>query len=154
MLKSIIAPLGGDWDCVQPLWKPVKDSIDNKKPTLKSAEIKKKIGKILDGVDADNFPEDKAKKIKSLFNETTSWGIAKKQGLSWVPFGQPRKTAKLLLAKLEEIGLWVVPTGAVESFCPTVGGHGPSFVAPVLEKDLVNDSELAEARNFVTKLLQ
>lgn len=153
LLQKLVNHQGGDWQEIESLWKTVKDAIDNKKPNLKSANVKKAIAKILDEITDDVFPDEKAKKIRALFKQTTSWGIAKQQGIHWVPFGQPRITAKKLLESLKSLGIFVVPDGEMESFCPTAGGHGPSFVANVLEKDLANDPELDEARKFVSTLL-
>jgi hypothetical protein len=44
--------------------------------------------------------------------------------------------------------------GELEGFCRSIdGGHGPGFVEKVLEeRNLESDSELEDARRFITKL--
>ena len=50
--------------------------------------------------------------------------------------------------------MWIVPAGELEGFCRSIeAGHGPAFVAKVLEeRDLESDMELADARQFVAKI--
>ena len=44
----------------------------------------------------------------------------------------------------------MVEVGELESFCKSVGNHGPRRVNDVLIKDLANEPELNIARQFVT----
>ena len=48
----------------------------------------------------------------------------------------------------------IVPVGELEGFCRSIQAkHGPAFVAKVLEnRNLETDSEVKEARAFVTKI--
>ena len=49
--------------------------------------------------------------------------------------------------------MWIVPVGELEGFCPSLGGHGPGWVQQVIEeKDLADDPELEEARDFVSRI--
>jgi hypothetical protein len=49
-------------------------------------------------------------------------------------------------------GLHVVEVGELEGFDKTAGSHGPKWVNEVLEKPLLTDPELADARAFVARL--
>nr|WP_128797585.1 hypothetical protein [Corallococcus coralloides] len=60
--------------------------------------------------------------------------------------------AETLLADLKRLGLFVVECGEMESFVPTVGGHGNAWLAEVLRKDLRQDPHLEHARRFVQGL--
>ncbi len=47
----------------------------------------------------------------------------------------------------------ILEVGEVESFVKSVGNHGPKWVNEVLTKDLKNDPELEQARQFVKHLM-
>ena len=64
-----------------------------------------------------------------------------------------RSSAKKLLAELQKFGIHIVPIGELESFCRTVGGHGPRWVSEVLKRRIKDDPELGEARAFVDAVL-
>jgi hypothetical protein len=78
----------------------------------------------------------------------------KRAGRSALSGGQTVQHYDDLVEKCAAVGLWIVPVGELEGFCRSIdGGHGPGFVAKVLEeRSLETDSELEEARDFVSKI--
>lgn len=78
----------------------------------------------------------------------------KRAGRAALPVGQTVKHYDELIEQCASVGLWVVPVGELEGFCRSVeGGHGPSFVAKVLEeRSLEEDPELEEARDFISAI--
>jgi len=54
--------------------------------------------------------------------------------------------------KLEEIGIYLVPVGEIENFCPDLGSHGPRFVTKLLSSVSMDDVRLTELRSFVDRL--
>lgn len=152
-LAELVTLLGGDWGVLEPDWNVVKTAIDNRKPQTNSAALKAKMQQVLDEVDSETFPDAAKKEIKDILRGTSSWQIAKQTGRAWVPAGNASERCDTILKKLGDLGIFVVPVGEVEGFCRSVGGHGPKFVAGVVGKDLANDKELQQARDFIAKLL-
>src|SRR4051812_46023114 len=70
-------------------------------------------------------------------------------GESFIPKGEPTKAYTRLKTKLASFGLHVVPVGELESFCKSIGTHGPAWVIESMKRDLTSDTELTQARKFV-----
>jgi ABC-type transport system involved in cytochrome c biogenesis ATPase subunit len=151
-LRAIFTSLGGDWTDVDNDWHVVKDAIDKKRPQLETAELKKQIKEILDGVEERVFPKDKSREIGNLFRKASPWSEAKKVGKSFIPAGDETRAFDRLETKCKSVGLFIVPGGELESWDRTIGNHGPKWVVEVLEKDL-NGTEFDEARRFVQQIL-
>jgi predicted ATPase len=152
-IQSIIQKLRGDWAAIESDWKVVKDSIDAKKPEIETDELKSEIQQVFDDVDSPTFPREKLKTIKALLRKASPWSHAKQVGKTFIPSGDETKSFNSLIQKSNECGLFIVEQGELESFAKTVGNHGPKWVNEVLKKDLNNDPELEDARNFVQKLV-
>ncbi len=58
-----------------------------------------------------------------------------------------------LLRRLSEKQILLVPVGELERFVTSVGGHGPAWVAQVLEQGL-HCKPSDEARKFVVRIRQ
>ncbi|EAZ90233.1 ATP-dependent nuclease [Crocosphaera chwakensis] len=152
-LKKIFEELGGDWSIIEKDWKLVKTKIDEKRPELTTEDVKKELSLILESTTDRIFPNNKIKQIDSILKKVSAWQDAKKVGKSFVPNGDPTKAYQRLIIELEKIGLIIVEVGELESFVRSIGNHGPKWVNEVLYKDLANDPELHEAREFVKKLI-
>lgn len=78
------------------------------------------------------------------------WSDLKKSGVRGFPHGDAALAFEKMNSILKENGIYVVPVGELESFIPTVGGHGPNWVNSVLETypDLEN-SIYNEIKSFV-----
>ncbi len=131
----------------------VADALATKSPPVQTTQVKSEIDKLLDGA-GPNVDEKVADKIREVLRATSPWSITKLSGIKAVPGGQPSETASALVAELKQLGLFVLSVGELERFCPSIGGHGPAWVAEVVEKrNLAIDPELEEARAFVRGLV-
>ena len=93
------------------------------------------------------------KNIQEILRRASPWDQAKRIGSQYLPSGDPTKIYNQINEKLEKLGLFIVPVGELEGFCKDIGGHGPKWVNKVMELDLLKDSKLEEAREFVRKIL-
>lgn len=154
VFKGLVEALGGDWESVAALAQAVKSSIEQHKPWLNAAEIKKGIMSVLDQVPSvGTFPKELKSEIDSQFRKASPWDAVKSSGASAIPPGQPTQQFHELLSRCRAMGMWIVPVGEMEGFCRSVGGHGPSWVQQVFgDRDLESDNELAAAREFVHEL--
>jgi hypothetical protein len=152
-IKEIFEELGGNWSLIERNWKILKTSIDSKRPELETQDFKKEVISILEGINDRLFPDSKVKEINNLLNKVSAWSHAKQIGKNFIPSGDPTQAFQNLIYELNKVGFLVVEVGELESFVKSVGNHGPKWVNEVLTKDLLNDPELNEAREFVKKLI-
>lgn len=152
-LRESVEALGGTWAAFSAMWKQVKAGVEKRRPELETPHIKKEMERLLNSVNSPTFPDEVVKQMQEILKRTSPWEEAKRVGLGAVPAGQERQMAEKLLRELKQLGLFVVNCGVLESFDPTVGGHGNPWVAEVLRKDLHRDPQLEGARRFVRELL-
>jgi len=145
--------LGGQWDRVQGDWELVRDSIESKKPELETEEVRREIDEVLQAVKESHFPKNASKRIQQILRRSSPWATAKGVGKRFVPSGDPTQACDRLFDTLKSQGLFVVDVGELEGWCRSVGSHGPAWVNAVLEKNLLEDRELAPACEFVKGLL-
>lgn len=148
-LRAIVEGIGAEWSQFEKNWKIVKSAVDKTKPELLSDDVKREVTKILDSVSEKNLPDEKADEIRDTLRRSSPWAVLKKSGKAGLPSGDASAAYKQLDADLRKVGLFVLPVGELERFCPTIGGHGPKWANQVLEKDLKSDPELQEARKFI-----
>ena len=154
ILLRIINALGGDPQPVKPVALAVKKAIEEHRPQLNVAEVKKGIGETLDEAPLE---EDSLKELRSridtVFGKASPWDAVKNAGEAALPAGQATQEFHNLLALCKQFGMWIVPVGELEGFCKSVGGHGPRWVQQIIEeRDLAKDPELERARKFVRDL--
>jgi len=152
-LKEIVVTLGGSWEEIEDNWQLVQKSIEDKKPELNTTEVAQEINNILKPITEKTFPEDAKKMIQEILRRSSPWSTAKSIGKTYIPNGASTNAFDKMHSELTALGLFVVPIGEMEQFCKSIGGHGPKWVNAVLEKDLANDPELKEARDFVRSVL-
>ncbi|MGD5182298.1 hypothetical protein QUS34_23015, partial [Xanthomonas citri pv. citri] len=132
------------------LWSRIDASVRNA-PTPTPADIKENIRQILDSSGQDELPK---RDITDALKSSSEWAKPKRDGLAGLPRGDASGDAIELLTLLEAVGIYLVPTGEVEGFCPTIGGHGPRFVARVLTDMPLNSPRLQSLREFTIKIHQ
>jgi hypothetical protein len=153
--QDLFEKLGGDWPQIDGHFQAIKTSVEERRPPLNAEQVTGLIRKELEAVaGTGNFPKAAEKQIKRVFNSLSPWDDVKRAGRSALATGQTVLHFDDLIKKCAAVGLWIVPVGELEGFCRSVdGGHGPSFVAKVLEeRSLEADAELQDARFCVSDL--
>jgi AAA domain, putative AbiEii toxin, Type IV TA system len=152
--KALVEKLGGKWLDFQPHWQAVSNAVLNQRPPLNATQVKGMITDLINDVGGTaEFPQAKERAIKTVFKTVSPWSALKQSGRRGLPNGEPTTQYDRLAEKCAAIGLWIVPVGEVEGFCQSLGSHGPGFVEKVLEtRNLETDTELAEAREFVSNV--
>ena len=154
-IQRIVEAIGGDWAKLEPDWKIVKANLDQKSAPLKLKQVKSKIETLLDTATGDRFEQQLEKDIREVMRHGTMWGIAKTAGRSVVSSGGTIQALDRLLADLRNVGVFVVDCGDLETFVPSVSGHGTGWLTEVLSNfDLRSASELDRARQFVGELFR
>ena len=114
-----------------------------RKPTYESA--KKLIDPLLARNDDVELDKKIVEKVGKAVKLTGGWENAKKLGKPAVPHGESTVKLEELLKRLREIGLFVVPVGAVEAWVPTVALYGPAWIADVIESNSLEKASDAAA---------
>lgn len=147
-LKRAVLAFGGDWKAISVHWERINSAVRSA-PIRSNAMIKASIIEILTNSSDESLPK---KEVIDAFQQKSQWSSIKKHGLDGLPRGQIRSEAETMLSQLSEIGIYLIPSGEAESFCPSIGGHGPSFVTKVLSEIRADDGRLEELRNFTQKV--
>tara|TARA_R110000823_G_scaffold97092_1_gene211132 strand:- start:199 stop:1884 length:1686 start_codon:yes stop_codon:yes gene_type:complete len=149
-IKKSYESLGGDWSTIEQDWSIVDAAVRQGIKALTPQQISSEIRKLLDDA-GTAIPKSK---IQDVLRQDKPWALVKKNGKSCIPNGDATAAFERLVESLKTVGIFVIQEGQVESFCPTVGKHGPAFVAEVLENFDLSDSKLQALREFVADLLK
>jgi OLD-like protein len=153
--RSLFERLGGSWDDVAHHWTALKTSVEELRPPMTAEQVKGMMIKELDDVGGTgSFPKPVERQIKNILKSLSPWAVVKQAGRSGLRGGQTTIHFDQLVEKCSRQGLWLVPVGELEGFCRSIEArHGPAFAETVLrERDIENDAELQEARDFVKKI--
>ncbi len=91
--------------------------------------------------------------VREALKIENGWDRVKRAGLAAVPSGDSFNAAERLLRELSLLGVHLIPAGEMENLVPSVGGHGPSWLADVLEQGLHLSTQGDAARSFFKKVL-
>ena len=153
-VEEFYLALGGtNWATLKPLLNQVTQAVESRKQSLDAALLKPFIGDILNITTGPVFDEQHADEIRKRLKVDSPWDAMKRVGINGLSGGAVFNACAQLLADLETVGLFVVRKGELESFDPSIGKHGPAWVAGVLAKNLETDPALEDARIFVRSLV-
>lgn len=149
LVESTVCAFGGRWDEVEPLWTRVDAAIRNGIKAKTAVQIQQEIIRLLDKAVDDSLPKGD---IIEAMKQGKPWAEVKKYGTRGIPKGEAQADYSALRDKLEEIGIYLVPVGEMENFCPEIGSHGPKFVTNLLANIQLSDDRLNELRTFVERV--
>jgi hypothetical protein len=151
-LRSLVEGLGGQYSGDMESDRRLIDShIRGNAPRLKVGPVLESIRGILSGDPASEITKPQLESIRTELNPETGWRAAKKTGRAAVPAGDATLALDRLLPQLNAVGVFVVPSGAVESFVKAVGGKGPRWAVEVAAGGHIEKA--TEAQAFVGEVL-
>ncbi|MBQ0816280.1 MAG: AAA family ATPase [Marinobacter sp.] len=146
LVKSTVSAFGGSWIDIEALWERVDAAVRGGIKPKSVETIKSEIVQALQNADKEKLPKGD---IAALMKQGTAWNEVKKFGEIAIPNGQAQTDYKALKSSLENLGIFVIPVGEIEKFCPEIGSHGPKFVTKLLTDIPLSDSRLTGLRDFV-----
>jgi len=149
LLRALIEAVGGEWEAIEGNWNRLDAAVRDGVPALSDDEIGEKIKVVLDESHGGRIPKSE---IQALLRQTSPWAMIKKYGRSHIPRGDAQSLFEELDEKLREFGVFAVPVGEVENFCPDVGSHGPKFVSKLFSSTPLDDPKLEDLRSFISKV--
>jgi len=145
-----------EWDGIKGKWKSVFDYVKGQRAQLNTEEARKDIVAILSGIATPQLSSDDIDAIKDKLKASSAWSKVKQVGKAFFN-GEPYTNLDDLLKECKMKGLFIVPVGELEYFYKPLASsstHGTKWVNGVMEKDLVNDTELEEARKFIKEIVE
>lgn len=149
LVKSTVLAFGGNWIDMEVLWERVDSAVRGGIKPKSVETIKSEIVQALQNADKEKLPKGD---IAALMKQGTAWNEVKKFGEIAIPNGQAQTDYKDLKSALENLGIFVIPVGEIEKFCPEIGSHGPKFVTKLLTDIPLSDSRLTGLRDFVAHI--
>ena len=153
ILQSLVESVGASY---LPAWEQDRRVLDahirGSESPLKAGALLKAVETIVGNNQDKLLSRHDVSKIREALQPSTGWRAAKQHGMGVVPSGDASIAADTLLANLRKIGIYVVYSGAVESFVRTVGGKSGAWIADVVERDFI--STASEAHRFVDSILE
>ena len=148
MLRSVVDAVGGDWASVEKYWKIVDSGVRQGVSALTQTEVLASIKELIEKhKEGEGLPKSK---IMDLLKQTSPWAMVKKHGSACIPRGEAQDAFEQLDGGLRDTGIFVVPVGEAENFCPKLGSHGPKYVSKLFETYKLDDPELRGLREFVS----
>lgn len=149
LVKNTVESFGGDWEEIKPIWNRVDSAVRGGNKAKSNQEIKQDIVSIIDKSNEDDLPKGD---ISEALKQGKAWNLVKKFGERGIPNGNAQRDYASLRDCLEQIGIYMVPVGEIENFCPEMGSHGPKFVTKLLSTVQLDDGRLSDLREFVEKV--
>lgn len=147
LVQSTVEAFGGQWDEIKQLWIRVDSAVRAGNKPKSIPQIKEEIISLLNTV--EDLPKGD---VIEAMKQGKAWSEVKKYGALGIPKGKAQDDYAALRDKLEEMGVYLVPLGEIENFCPKIGSHGPKFVTKLLSTIPLDDDCLAEFRMFVERV--
>jgi len=149
LVEVTVEAFGGSWSEISVLWSRVDSAVRGGAKVQSVSDIKKNIIGIINNSDESAMPKSD---ILEAMKQDKPWNVVKKYGEIGIPNGQAQVDYRELKNKLEEIGIYLIPVGEIENYCPDMGLHGPKFVTKLLSSVSLGDQCLEELRSFVDKI--
>ncbi|WP_455911888.1 ATP-dependent nuclease [Pseudomonas putida] len=149
LVKATVDAFGGSWVEIEPVWGRVDSAVRAGSKPKTAVQIKADIIELLTQSKEESLP--KGDVIEAL-KQGKPWSEVKKYGSRGIPKGDAQVDFKLLKEALESIGVYLVPVGEIENFCPEIGSHGPKFVTKLLSSISLDDVRLNELHGFVERV--
>jgi len=149
LVKSAVEAFGGQWMSINYLWKRIDAAVRSGNKAMSIPQIKEEIVSLLGKSKADDLPKGD---VVEIMKQSKPWSEVKKYGAQAVPKGDAQRDYSELRDKLEGMGIYLIPVGEIENFCPEIGLHGPKFVTKVLSNMPLGDERLSALRSFVEKV--
>ena len=154
VFKPIVESFDIVWSGIESKWKNVDNFARQLAISKNKNDVKKEIEVFLESLPETTLSRGSSEKIEEIVKFSSGWSSVKKVGKRAFT-GGVYTDYNVVEDECKSHGLLIVPVGELEHFYkPFEALHGPKWTNKVLESvDLINDSELYEAREFVKSII-
>ena len=155
VFKPIAESFGVAWSSIEGRWKNIDNFARQLATSKNKIDIKKEIDDFLESIPETMLSRGSSEKIEEIVKFSSGWSSVKKVGKRAFT-GSVYTDYNAVEDECKSHGLLIVPVGELEHFYkPFETLHGPKWTNKVLESvDLLNDSDLRDAREFVHSILE
>ena len=154
VFSKIVEAFNGDWQNYEKDYKMLENQLHAPKDHVTRVGFQSELLEILSRGSNEILDKDELKAISELTKTPSKWDALKNFGFAGAPPGDGTLALERISSSLKELGIYLVPVGELENFVKSVGDHGPSWVAKVLESypdfsvDIYNG-----IRNFMSEVI-
>jgi AAA domain, putative AbiEii toxin, Type IV TA system/Overcoming lysogenization defect protein-like, TOPRIM domain len=147
--RDLVEALGGDWSDYERDWTVLNAAVTSKSVAPAVSDVREAVDTALEAAAAEGvkLTRSTSEQIRKATKVEDGWSIVKNDGVAAFPRGDASTAGETLLARLRELGLFLVPVGELEGWHPTVSGHGPDWLGSVIEER--RHQESGAHRDFV-----
>lgn len=161
-IEKVFSSLGGDFSEIRSLYNSTSSALNSLPPIKPTSEFLKEAQAILDEMkrctpgsrDAEPrttlMPEQR-RKLSDLLIDSRDWSEPKKYGILKLT-GGASLSCKQLLNECKRFGLFIVPTGELESWWREGPGKKEVWFLKAVEEIFSNDSSFREASDFMVEV--
>ncbi|MEF3402241.1 ATP-dependent nuclease [Agromyces sp. CCNWLW203] len=146
MLSRLISKAGGTLSEFEADWRVLNSALSSNSRTPSVAGMKEAVITAFETV--AEVTTKGLSPVREALKIENGWDRVKNSGLAGLPKGDAYNAAIRLLKRLRNIQIHLVAVGEMEDFVPAAGGHGPAWLAEVLERRLHERSDGDAARDF------
>ena len=131
-VKTLYEACGGNWTEMENDYKQFDDALKDDKNTISKEDLKQLFADTIDANGKEEYDKTSLADLKSKVTLEKKWKPLKKKGVKAIP-----EEAKVFFDNIDRLlkqhKILLVPNGELEGFVD-VPGHGPKWVANVIEK--------------------
>lgn len=131
-LKPLFEACGGKWEDLRDDFVSFSEALRDENNTISKEDLKQLIIETIDADGKEEYDKTSLIELKSKVTLEKKWKPIKKQGVKAIPV-EALDVFNRIDAVLKQHKIFLVPNGELEGFV-NVGGHGPGWVANVIEK--------------------
>ncbi len=147
-VKTLLEACGGNWELLKDDFSSFSNALKDEKNTISKEDLKRLFIESIDNDGKEEYDKTSLQELKSKITLDKKWKPLKKQGVKAIPV-EAKDSFGRIAASLKQHNIFLVPKGELEGFV-NVGGHGPSWVANVIETfPDYGDAVFKDAREFV-----
>lgn len=151
--KNLFESISGQFGSIEAAYNSATSSLSNKR-IKKKEEFIQEMKSILKNIEDGQEIDKKVKQdISTLLSDSSVWSEAKKYGISKLSGGASNECQKVLTA-CDELGLFLIPNGELESFWRAGPANKNEWIIAVLEKIKTEPGLLKNAKDFMSKVLK
>lgn len=151
---SLFETLGGDPSTVAADVAAISNAVEQKKNFLTGRQFLSEIDLINANIDPKQpVPESAVGSIRELLKRTSPWVRVKQDGVRGLNDADATQAFRRVFQAGADHGLLVIAEGELEGFCRSISRTNKSeWLSEVLKRDLVEDPDLKDAREFAHAL--
>lgn len=147
--KAVLRALGIEFDSVAHLYKQTLVALNDVSPRRSVQDFVQEADVILSRVrNTSKVDNTDRRRLAEILDDTARWSEAKRYGINKLRGGE-LQAAKELLRACQAVGLFLVPTGELESWWPAGPAEKKEWLLPAIERITAGDPDLDSALAFM-----